>query len=246
MFYLDAVRVEVKPERTRMSNVIEKQELAELLEPKVELPLVDLWGELATARQNAAVSYLDYCRAMARLYAAGQATQYELAKECELPKWKVAHMCCIGKDARFYVDGKARRGVPKSDYTLYQLSTLDDAGFDKLCRPDTTQQAVLDYKGERRTYAAADAAFVEWRFSEYSAFRLAQAKGATIEQIAEHFGLDVQGVERKLSERYRQRLVELLHRLNPYIELQFDELEREVAELEREAAELEAARLQIV
>lgn len=113
-----------------------------LVEPVVGQE-ADKWVEADAAYERGQQSYLDWCKAIAKLYAEGTATQEQIAGRYEKDQSRVAQAVAIGKDQRIISN---RNTLPASEKTIYLLTTLADDAFNALCKPGTTQAVILEHK----------------------------------------------------------------------------------------------------
>ena len=58
----------------------------------------------------------------------------------------VAYALAVGQDKRII----SATNIPKSTYSLYLLTTLDDEGFALMCHPDVTQEKIKMYKQSKK------------------------------------------------------------------------------------------------
>ena len=146
-----------------MSNVIE-------MKPKIQR----LWDSAVAAHQKGLDAYIEFGNACAQLNDAG-VTQQEIAQRFDMNTSAVNYAIKVGADSRIFCITKNQ--LPRSEFTLYLLTTLDDAGFAKLAKPNTTQQDVLTYK---QTHDAAPKAKGKGRprKGRFSWMRIAVEEGA--------------------------------------------------------------------
>lgn len=106
-----------------------------------------MWAAADAAYAKGVEAYIDFGRALTKI----DATQQEIADRYDMQQKSVAEVIAVGSDDRFIrITYK-----PKSTYTLYLLTTLDDKGFKALCKPTTTQEAILKYKAKLKPKKAA-------------------------------------------------------------------------------------------
>jgi len=110
-----------------------------------------LWKNADEARQRGIDAYIDFCRACAELADAGVLIR-EIAQRYDMSNTMSAQALAIGRDERIF--GITENHFPRSEHVLYLLTTLDDAGFSKLAKSETTQDMVNTYKAAQETPAA--------------------------------------------------------------------------------------------
>jgi hypothetical protein len=98
----------------------------------------DKWAAADKAYAKGVQAYIEWGRALAKI----DATQEEIAARYDVFQEDITRAIAVGKDSRFITNGY----IPKSQRSLYLLTTLDDKGFAELCKPTTTQADILAYK----------------------------------------------------------------------------------------------------
>ena len=125
-----------------MSNVID-------MKPRIDR----LWQAADEAHQRGLDAYIDFSRACAELADKEQVTQTEIGARYNMSQQAIGHAMQVGRDKR--INSIAINQLPRAEYTIYLLTTLNDKGFAMLAKPDTTRDAVLAYK---ETHTPADKA----------------------------------------------------------------------------------------
>jgi hypothetical protein len=115
------------------------------MKPQVKTKVVAMphLAEADKAFARGQEAYLDWCRELALAYKEGEATQQEIADRYEVSQQGIDQAIKVGIDNRLTSNTSK---LPKSQYTLYLLTTLSDEAFEELCKPDTTQAKILEYK----------------------------------------------------------------------------------------------------
>jgi hypothetical protein len=102
----------------------------------------DKWERADQAFSKGVEAYIEFGQECARLNAEGT-TQQEIGNRYQMSQQQVGYALTVGKDERITSNTCT---LPRSTYSLYLLTTLDDKGFDKLAKPDTTQADIKAYK----------------------------------------------------------------------------------------------------
>ena len=101
------------------------------------------WASADKAYAKGQQAYIEFGQALAKLTGV---TQEQIAARYDMTIDQVSHAKNVGVDKRILEKSRNTRILPKSTYSLYLLTTLDDAGFEELAKPDTTQAKILEYK----------------------------------------------------------------------------------------------------
>ena len=123
-----------------------------------------------------------------------------------MPQSYIAKAIQIGSDARI-IRIRITKSLPKSRNALYELTTLDDLGFEELAKPTTKYQEILDYKRRLKApevdWTAADAAMHNYRDCQndwcLAIKKLYLTGSVTKETIATHFDCALEDVELALN-----------------------------------------------
>jgi hypothetical protein len=107
----------------------------------MELIKVD-WKPADSAYGRGQQAYIEFGQALAKLVAGG-VTQEVIASRYDMSQPSVASAIAVGADKRII---GATNKLPRSTHALYLLTTLDDAGFKELAKPETTQAKIQEYK----------------------------------------------------------------------------------------------------
>jgi hypothetical protein len=102
----------------------------------------DKWERADKAFNKGIEAYIEFGQELVALNAEGT-TQEEIGQRYQMSRTNVAYAICVGSDQRIVGN---TNNLPKSQHSLYLLTTLDDAGFEKLAKPDTTQADIKAYK----------------------------------------------------------------------------------------------------
>jgi len=105
------------------------------------------WERADKAFNKGVEAYIEFGQELAVLNADGT-TQEEIGQRYQMSQSSVRDTICVGRDGRI---SSNTTNLPKSQHSLYLLTTLDDAGFEKLAKPDTTQADIKAYKESIRT-----------------------------------------------------------------------------------------------
>jgi len=105
------------------------------------------WKEADEAYGRGQQAYLDWCKAIAKLYADGTATQEQIAGRYDVAQQGISQAIAVGQDKRL----TSNTSIPKSTYATYLLTTLPDKEFEEMCKPTTTQATILAYKARLKT-----------------------------------------------------------------------------------------------
>lgn len=100
------------------------------------------WKEADSAFKDGQSAYIRWCIALGKV----RATQQQIADRYECDQSSISRAVLIGKDPRVIRSTNNIEQLPKSQHTLYLLTTLDDKGFEELCKPSVTEANVLNYK----------------------------------------------------------------------------------------------------
>jgi hypothetical protein len=104
-----------------------------------------LWKKADDAHARGLDAYIDFGKACAALNDAGE-SQAKIGERYGMSQAAVAQTIAVGADNR--IISITNNQLPRSQHTIYLLTTLDDKGFAKLAKPDTTQQMVQEYKAK--------------------------------------------------------------------------------------------------
>jgi hypothetical protein len=100
------------------------------------------WYQADQAFNKGVEAYIEFGQALAALNAEGT-TQEEIGVRYQMSQQMVGQAIKVGSDKR--LTGNTSN-LPKSQHSLYLLTTLDDDGFEKLAKPETTQADIKAYK----------------------------------------------------------------------------------------------------
>lgn len=114
----------------------------------VTTKLDKLWTAADKAHAKGLDAYIEFGNACAALNDAGE-SQARIAERYEMSQSAVSRAIAIGADER--IIRITNNDLPRSEHTLYLLTTLDDKGFKKLAKPETTQRDVQEYKATVET-----------------------------------------------------------------------------------------------
>jgi hypothetical protein len=106
--------------------------------------LVTKWVEADKAYARGQQAYLDWCKAIAQLYAQGTATQEEIGARYDTNNVRISEAIAIAGSDRIYF--KSKTELPRNKQVLYLLTTLPDKEFEEYCKPTTTQAIILEVK----------------------------------------------------------------------------------------------------
>lgn len=116
----------------------------------ISIAVVDrLWSRADKARAAGIDAYLEFCQVLAELGNAG-VTQQEIASRYGMSRSGIAQALCVGRDERIVSSANNSR-LPRSEYILYQLTTLSDDDFKRFAKPDATREDIAEFKASRRT-----------------------------------------------------------------------------------------------
>lgn len=102
--------------------------------------LITRWDGADRAYARGQQAYLEFGQEIARI----DATQEEVAARYEMSQSSVAQLLKTVRDQR--VIALTIEDRPKSMRVLYEMTTLDDDGFEELAHSGTTLQVIGDYK----------------------------------------------------------------------------------------------------
>ena len=105
----------------------------------------DKWEAADKAFDKGVEAYIEFGQECARLNSEGT-TQQEIGNRYQMSQQQVGYALTVGKDERITSNTCT---LPRSTYSLYLLTTLDDKGFEQLAKPDTTQADIKAYKEEQ-------------------------------------------------------------------------------------------------
>jgi len=102
------------------------------------------WAGADAARAKGIRAYIEFGQALAELTATGT-SQEEIGERYDMSQPAISQAIQVGQDKRL-IGISNTNNSPKSEFTIYLLTTLDDAGFAELAKPKTRQVDVLEYK----------------------------------------------------------------------------------------------------
>ena len=140
------------------------------------------WAKADAAYTKGVEAYIEFGIAIAEI----DATQEEIARRYSMSRSAIERVIAVGKDRRF----DRNTIIPKSIHSLYLLTTLDDVGFEKLCKPDTTQEMILEYKKASKPQKGWPSVLVDHGHLGHSKIASGEGRKRHRKKIAEAIGYE--------------------------------------------------------